>query len=87
MKAPSSTDVPDIDWGVPLPMAWSLTDDDLLQLAIYHVKEVRGETADFLVEVAAVLEALIDERKNWQRAFGGSAASASPDRDKFMIPE
>jgi len=87
MKAPSSTNIPDIEWGGPLPMAWSLTDDDLLQLAIRHVKEVNGETADFLVEVAAVLEALLDERRKWQREFGGNVAIASTATGKFMMPE
>ncbi len=76
MKAPSSTKIPDIEWGGPL-VAWSLTDDDLLQLAIRHVKEVGGRTADFLVEVATVLEALLDERDKWQLEFGNVSIDSS----------
>ena len=70
-----------------MPVAWSLTDDDLLQLAIRHVKEVYGETADFLGDVAAVLEALMDERRKWQRESGDSVAIASSATGKFLMPE
>lgn len=43
----------DLPNGVP-----GLSDDDLLLLAIGYVKEVRGDSPDFLAEVAAVFEML-----------------------------
>jgi hypothetical protein len=56
----------------------TITDDDLLHLAIAYVKETHGTSPDFLTRVAVVLEALREGRGAWERTEVRSAVSLAP---------
>lgn len=85
MKAPPATRIPEQYRRVSF--AGAMSEDDLLHLAIRHVKERGVDSADFLVEVAAVLEDLMDAGSEWPEADEANAEMATPAIGDFLAPE